>query len=194
MTLVSEEASVVPRYARAPRLRITQTDEEWDAIIEKAIPKDSSHCVWADAIKASVPWATNISVDIQTIRITDRDRKERYVYLTPRSIQESIVDFDAGIKPPNKTVALRGGAVHRSGRKDSPAKPRSPAQKAATEKARQARLDQAKARRDAVLGRQTLVDRNEGGAPPEIVGGKMPPVQHGRFGKRREFGVRGLDR
>jgi hypothetical protein len=182
------DAAVKVRYPRAPRVRLEVSDEKWAEIVDRAIPKDSSHCVWADLIKECVPWATFISVDIQTIRITDRDRQLRYVYLTPRAIQEGIVDFDAGLRPDKVTVHLSGGAVHRSGRNPAP-QPRTAAQQEASRRAGRARTEQAQRRRATLVQRSTTSYGN-----PEVIDGKTPPEQKGRFGRRRNFGIRGLEK
>jgi hypothetical protein len=62
--------------------------------LAEAIRRDSSHCMIADAIRAAVPDALRISVDLQTIRFT-RGRR-RLVYLTPRSAQLALLRFDDG--------------------------------------------------------------------------------------------------
>jgi hypothetical protein len=65
--------------------------------IDRAMEKDSSHCAVADAIKAQVPEARFISIDLQTIRWTDARKKLRYVFLTPSLIQtDVIIPFDQG--------------------------------------------------------------------------------------------------
>jgi hypothetical protein len=65
--------------------------------IALAVPRNSGHCMIADAVKEAVPDARNVSVDIQTIRFT-RNRR-RYVYLTPRPCQVSLLRFDDGEQP-----------------------------------------------------------------------------------------------
>lgn len=64
--------------------------------IEKAIKKDSHHCMIADAIKDHLA-VTFILVDTQSIRYTDLALKERYVYFTPPAAQEMILKWDKGI-------------------------------------------------------------------------------------------------
>lgn len=68
-------------------------------IIDAAVPKDSGHCMVADALKAALPEATSISVDLQTIRFSDPARGLRYIYLTPPDAQEALIMFDEGHKP-----------------------------------------------------------------------------------------------
>jgi hypothetical protein len=71
-------------------IEVTQTD------IETAVPKDSGHCAIADAIARQIPGASRVTVDLQTIRWTDTEKGERYVYLTPRVAQALLLDFDQG--------------------------------------------------------------------------------------------------
>lgn len=70
-------------------------------IIEPAVRGDSHHCMIADAIKARIPDAQFISVDLQSIRFTDPKTKIRYKYFTPLTGQQALVNFDQGkpIKP-----------------------------------------------------------------------------------------------
>lgn len=56
----------------------------------------STTCMVAQAIKREIVGSSSLLVDIQTIRFTMKDEGIRYVYLTPREIQDYIVAFDAG--------------------------------------------------------------------------------------------------
>lgn len=64
--------------------------------IDTAIPKNSHRCMFADAVQEALPWATYIHVDIQTIRFTNKDTGVRTLCLTPKRVQQAILDFDAG--------------------------------------------------------------------------------------------------
>ena len=64
------------------------------ADIEQAHIGDSYKCVVAQAVARTVPSATRIEVDVQTIRFT-RDG-ERLSYLTPYAVAGYVVAFDAG--------------------------------------------------------------------------------------------------
>jgi hypothetical protein len=75
--------------------------------IEHAIPMDSSHCMIADAIKAAVPKAKAVSVDLASIRWTDPRAGKRYLYLTPPSVQAALIRFDNGQKPTPFRFTLR---------------------------------------------------------------------------------------
>jgi hypothetical protein len=76
-------------YAKPP-VEVTQD------LIDHAIQRDSSHCVVADALKANMPNASRVSVDLQTVRYTDTKRGKRYTYLTPPVCQRVLLDFDQG--------------------------------------------------------------------------------------------------
>lgn len=97
--------SRAPRAApRGPRVSCDVTQD----IINAAIPRNSGHCVIADAVKEAVPEARGVSVDLQTIRWTDNEKQRRYIYLTPRVAQVALVKFDQGIPPEPFNFMLRG--------------------------------------------------------------------------------------
>jgi len=70
------------------KVDVTQED------IDTALRKNSSRCVVATAIARTVPKATNVTVDVHSIRFTEGGR--RYTYLTPHPVMDYIVAFDAG--------------------------------------------------------------------------------------------------
>src|SRR5688572_22178065 len=78
------------RTPRAPRVIVNVTQE----MIDRSMVKDSSHCMIAETVRAAVPSAQYVAVDIQTIRFSDPKRRLRYTYLTPRIAQVPIVQFD----------------------------------------------------------------------------------------------------
>src|SRR6266702_2903704 len=67
----------------------------------------------ADSVKHCYPWARNVTVDIQTIRLSDPDRGVRFTYLTPRQAQLALLDFDAGepVEPFNFVLPRRSAHV-----------------------------------------------------------------------------------
>jgi hypothetical protein len=69
-------------------IEVTQHD------IDRAKVNDSSRCVVATAVARSIPGASRISVDVQTIRFTLSG--ERFVYLTPPAVTGYVIAFDAG--------------------------------------------------------------------------------------------------
>ena len=82
----------IERQRTLGRMQIQVTKE----IVERAIRETSGHCLIADAIKASIPDTAFVSVDLQTIRFTDRKSALRYVYLTPPDAQDALISFDQG--------------------------------------------------------------------------------------------------
>jgi hypothetical protein len=64
--------------------------------IVNGVERHSQHCMIADAIKAAVPGAQYIMVDLQSIRWSDPVAKQRYTYLTPPIAQRNLLRFDQG--------------------------------------------------------------------------------------------------
>jgi hypothetical protein len=67
--------------------------------IDEGAVRNSNHCMVAESLHDAFPHLSRVAVDVQTIRATDTKRKERYVWLTPSSVQRLIIDFDRGLKP-----------------------------------------------------------------------------------------------
>jgi hypothetical protein len=91
-------------------------------LVERAVQRDSRHCMIAEAIKAQNPHFTKILVDLQTIRWSNPKTGKRYVCLTPEVAAAALVRFDQGeaIEPfdfslkttqitPTTTVAAKTG-------------------------------------------------------------------------------------
>ena len=183
------------KYARSPRVQLDITTE----LIEQSLQRDSSHCMIAEAVKAAVPGARSVSVDLQTIRFTDPDKPHRYTYLTPRRAQIALVNFDQGREPEPFQVQLRGGAVTktvtRSARKKFEDKEAAIATKSGKAPKTEPKVDN----RAVVAKRRTLTksdaDRRN---VPEVNGGTTPPlgplasITTAR-GRRRAFGLRLLE-
>lgn len=70
--------------------------EVTEKVIDRAVQRDSSHCVVADAIRECKPEATAVAVDLQTIRFSDKKTGKRYTFLTPPACQRTLVAFDQG--------------------------------------------------------------------------------------------------
>lgn len=96
----------------APRLTIRVEQEH----IDSALPKDSSHCMIAEAIMSTLPDARNVAVDLATIRYTDTTTGHRYIYLTPRCAQVALLEFDQGEAPQPFRFQVRASQVIPSGR------------------------------------------------------------------------------
>lgn len=147
---------------RSPRVMVAVTTEH----IAEAVPRDSGHCMIAEAVKSAYPGAGRVSVDLQTIRFSDYSKGVRYTYLTPRVAQVALIQFDQGIRPEPIGFTLRQGLVTRAGRSTGGAKA------------------------PDVLAKSDL--RLEGSTSSiRRVGGRTPPV--GAIGARRSFGLRSLD-
>lgn len=176
------DVSKTPR-PRAPRVPVNVTDD----IIDDAVRGHSGHCMVAEAVKATYPGAAYVSVDLQTIRFTDPTKRQRYTYLTPRTVQVALCRFDEGdttIEPFN--FQLRNGQVTAAGsRKASFAKTAD-----ADDKSREVNKGL----------RQAHLLLNGGGSVPDKVGGTTPPraplASGGKIPRkfRRQFGVRALER
>jgi hypothetical protein len=70
--------------------------EVTEAVIAKAVPVDSAHCMISDAIRAAHPEFKGVATDLATIRFTDPAKRQRYIYLTPLVAVEALSRFDAG--------------------------------------------------------------------------------------------------
>lgn len=145
-------------------------------LIDSAVRGDSGHCMIAEAVKAARPEAEYVSVDIQTIRFSDRGKRLRYIYLTPRVAADAILDFDQGVSPEPFSFRLRN--AHVLGMRD----------------------------RDGTVPNglgKTHVARSDHDGPdgvPRLVGGQAPKKGALSFppprntGRRREFGLRQMSR
>jgi len=76
----------------SPTLQLEITKENY----QNAVKASSGACLVADAIKRQYPQFSHVYVDVATTRITDKERGERYVYLTPSSAGEYLLAFDQG--------------------------------------------------------------------------------------------------
>jgi hypothetical protein len=189
--------------AKLPRVDVTE------AIIERACQADSSHCMIAEAIKEQLPDVQHVAVDLQTIRYTRTGTGRRYIVLTPPSAQLAIIEFDQGRAVPPFSVTLKPAQIVKSNRsKRSASTKASPRKRAIKEPA----ASEAAASQGAILEGPALVPesteptftrqlaRPEHGGPgsvPTVIGGDAPPLMdkaaHSR-GKRRQFGLRSLER
>ena len=82
-------------------LRITATQHE------RAVKSASGGCLIADAIKEQYPELTKVTVDMATIRVSDRKAGMRYTYLTPPAAQHLLLSFDQGWPQPIEEVVVR---------------------------------------------------------------------------------------
>jgi hypothetical protein len=131
-------------------LNVTQED------IDKAKPKDSSHCMIADALKRAVPTASRVSVDLATVRYSDAKNGKRYIFLTPQLAQQRLLWFDQA-DPHLKPFKVRLSR---------------PVQIVKTKEARRT----GRKVQGVPEGRAKLVKTGGGGAVPEKRGGTAPPL------------------
>jgi hypothetical protein len=150
-------------FGHAPRIFISVTK----GVVAESTQRNSNHCMVAEALKEKYPQLTHISVDIQTIRATNKKKRERYVWLTPRVVQKMIIDFDAGKKIKAFGFHCRDGQVTASGKHHSAAM---------AHRARRRKL-----RQSAGGNNHTVPERVGGGVPPRAIG------------QRREYGLRSFD-
>jgi hypothetical protein len=101
--MATDAGQSLPQMRGPSKVMVSVTAE----LIERALPRDSGHCMIADAIKATIPTAKAVTVDLASIRWTDPRAGKRYLYLTPPSVQEALLRFDNGIKPPPFRFGLR---------------------------------------------------------------------------------------
>jgi hypothetical protein len=165
------------KTVRIPRPIIKVTEE----ITKRACRKNSRHCVIVEAIREAVPTAVLITVDLQTIRWSDKGLGLRYIFLTPLAAQKALVRFDAGEQISAFTFQLRGGKAVSMYKGGSLTKNKDPQrQRHNLGKARVLTADQY--RRNAGIGE-----------PVETVGGKAPPrlnPAHASNQAVRIFGMR----
>ena len=83
----------------SPELRLEITNENY----ERAKIAKSGSCLVADAIRQQYPRFSNLSVDAATVRFSDKERGERYIYITPPSIWEVLLAFDQGWRRENSS-------------------------------------------------------------------------------------------
>lgn len=146
------------------RVTLTITEE----IINASIQRDSSHCMIAEAVYAQIPGAAFVSVDLQTIRWTDRKKGRRYIAFTPAVAQQALVDFDRG--DPVKPFTIRATVVQTLRVR---ARDESPDKRKITERA-----------------------PSQEHKSVHVEGGQAPPTAalSNRRGRRRTYGLRSLDR
>jgi hypothetical protein len=149
-------------------------------IIDTAKPRDSGHCMIADAVKAAIPGAAHVSVDLATIRFSDRKIGKRYVYLTPASAQQALVAFDQGAEISPFRFRMRQAQVTDI--------------VASAHKGRPNSLERPVRAPRATIGNATrsadVADKNM----PVKIGGQLPPVAvlSNARGRIRQFGIRQL--
>lgn len=98
--------------------------------ITHAVRRDSKRCMIATAVHDNIPWATYILVDSQSIRFSNYESGERYVYLTPPSVQQALLDFDSGVVVKPFSINMRLGYIRQMRvRQGNGVKPETPKRK-----------------------------------------------------------------
>jgi hypothetical protein len=158
----------------------------------------------ADAVRKAYPWARNITVDIQTIRLSDPERGVRLTYLTPRQAQLALLDFDAGEKAEPFSFAL----PRRSGHVQWMRRPQGDEKRVINESQREAvrgNLEKARRYNPKALhvepnGDHEVVTSKGGQTPPlgALASGATGRRRNPRDGsvptaRRRTYGLRGMD-
>jgi hypothetical protein len=157
------------KFPKGPAVRVSVRKEH----ITTAVEANSTKCWIAEAVRAAIPKAQNVAVDVATTRFSDLEAGYRYVYLTPYAAQKALLEFDEGITPAPFSFLLRNAHVTRAG-----TQPATKARRANTKAKRQKHHDPVqmiRTERDA-----------EKGALPRRAGGKRPP----QLRSLRQFGVR----
>lgn len=91
----------------SPTLVVKISEENY----ERAQQSKSGACLIADAIKAQYPHLSRVTVDMATIRATDRKAGVRYTWLSPSSAQHLLLSFDQGWPKPIDEVVVRKAVV-----------------------------------------------------------------------------------
>ena len=199
------------RGQRAPKLDFPVTAE----MIDTAVPRDSSHCMIVDGLKAAFPYARKPTVDLATIRFTDPATGRRYIYLTPEHAQLALLNFDHGIKPEPFLVTGYAAQIVEA-RKRRTKEPSASLEKTPKDASEEPSASLSETPKDAsedssaslsetpkrTLRRAQLVSNPAVGkyGSPIKIGGTPPPVgplARGqgtgaalRLGRRRQFGLR----
>ena len=132
-------------------------------VIADATQANSANCMIAVALKRALPHAQAVSVDLATIRYTDKERRERFIYLTPPTAQAALLLYDAGGQP--EPFSVRANV----------------AQIVPMNRGRKVKTDGAKATQGRPKGSKTTRrarTRPNGRSPGEVIkdGGTPPPV------------------
>ena len=165
------------KQPRQRRVKVQVTKEH----IIRGLESDSGYCLVAeavrDALKAEGLRPAFISVDLQTIRYTDMQKRERHTFLTPRSAQEALVHFDQGEynEPFVFMLSRRNSSVTLAGKGDAAARLR-----------RSRNESEPGNKRSHKAGAYLKAN----GTRMTRTGGKTPPI--GALGRVRQFGIRAL--
>lgn len=182
-------------------LQLDVTEE----IIDRAVRRDSTACVLADALKVACPGGVRPLVDLQTMSITVPEKGLRYHWLTPRSAQRILINFDQGGQLAPEVVRLSQGWTTSVRKKGGPVEKRNRDQRKQELEAGEAAgtLSPVEVRALATMRatdeRQEAVDRKREEEATESAGAGQeersrwtgrPPVASLSNGNGRRYGLR----
>jgi hypothetical protein len=152
-----------------------------DTHIAESLQRSTSACAIAEALKQQIPNAVHVSVDLATIRWTDKIKQLRYVALTPMCAQELIVEFDQGLREKLHPISfdLRPVLIARSGQRRRQVPDGAELRGSGISPAREA---SASRKLVPYAGKETARERRElskvkpDGTIPVVLGGRMPPL------------------
>jgi hypothetical protein len=160
-------------------------------MIDTSMQRNSSHCAGVAAIKAAIPDATFVCLDLQSWRFSRKGC--RYVGLTPHVLQEFIINYDQGNSVAPINFTLKPAFISRTGKK----RRQTPSNDELKDVGlRVAKEDASKNKLVPYAGkeprkRRTISQTRPDGSIPITLGGRPPPVS---VLARREFGLRALRR
>jgi hypothetical protein len=168
-----------------------------DTHIAESLQRSSSACAVAEALREQIPNAVHVSVDLATIRWTDRVKQLRYVALTPMCAQELIVNFDQGEREKLQPISfdLRPVMIARAGARRRQVPDASDLRGSGVSPAAASPADPPPAegkRRRLVpyAGKEKrTVSKVPDGSVPVVLGGRMPPIS-ALPSNTRAFGLR----
>jgi hypothetical protein len=174
LSMTTKRRRAIPGARKTYDLHVTQE------IINSAIPRDSGHCVFADALKEAVPEATRVNVDLQTIRWSDQSTGYRYACFTPAVAQAMLVNWDQGKREAVHPVTIRIKPVQ--------VVPIRGRDKPMSDERRARKQQSDRAYRKRIYDERQM--EHEGG-DPLIEGGQLPPVAalSNTRGRRRAYGL-----
>jgi hypothetical protein len=158
----------------------------------------------ADGLKAAMPHARAVSVDLATIRFTDPANGRRYIYLTPIPAQVALLEFDQGRKPDPFTVKVHAAQIVEPKRKPVKKEANSSLSETPDGQPSSSLSETPSEQPKRTLRRATLIPNPAGGGTVPIkLGGNAPPLgplargmgtggtaPHYRTGRKRGFGLR----
>ena len=95
---------------KTPRAPVIEANVTRD-ILERCRTRGSRYCPVLEAVKTAFPDGIRLASDLQTIRVSDPQRRLTYTYPTPRVAQIALIEFDRGSLPEPFSIRLSNGQV-----------------------------------------------------------------------------------